>query len=125
VKELLHRYPNYLFAEKRARVEGRKHLAILAKEQPIEMSFSDMKDHWYDPGTNIVHVIVDDTLDDEQSLAEKTDALDGEIQDLNFEQREKHGPDVQIKIDDSEIFSMCECSHVTAGRCRWCGRRRV
>jgi hypothetical protein len=124
LKQFLSRYHLYLYAEKRARAEGRKHLASLEKEFiEDEKTLTDVKGHWYEPTTNIVHVAIDNTLDDEQPIGAEVDRLDGDIQELNL--KEKYGPDVQIELD-SDVFSICEsCGHVMAGRCRWCGRRVV
>jgi hypothetical protein len=125
LKEFLPRYPLYVIAEKRARVEGRKHLASLEKEE-IENdkgTFTDVKGQWYDPTTNIVQLAIDDTLDDEQPIGEAVENLDADIQELNL--KEKYGPDVEIDFS-SDIFSWCvPCDHVIAGRCQRCGRRGV
>jgi hypothetical protein len=125
VKEFLHVYPNYLYAEKRARIEQRKFLKSLEKESiDYEKTFDDVKDCSYDPTTNIVHVTIDDTFDDQQgTFAEKLETLDDDVQELDL--KEKYGPNAQIELD-SDIFSICErCGHVIAGRCRRCRRKRV
>jgi hypothetical protein len=87
LKEFLHWYPNYLRAEQRARVEGRKHLAEVMEgfKEFIEgeKTFTNVKGYWYDLTTNIVQVTIDDTLDDQQPFAEAVDKLDADMTELN------------------------------------------
>lgn len=127
LKHLLSNYQMYLLAEKRGRIEGRKYQQSLvnAFQDFIEQgkfSLVEAKDYWYEPGTNTVHVTVDDTLDDAEPIDDAVYSLDGDIQELNL--KEKYGPNVRIDLG-SDVFIMCECGHVMAGECLWCGRRQM
>lgn len=126
LKQFLSHYEMYLSAEKRGRVEGRKYQQSLVNmfQDFIEhgnLPLVEAKDYWYEPGTNTVHVAVDDTLDDAKPIDDAIYSLDDDIQELNL--KETYGPNVQIELD-SDVFTMCECGHVMAGQCLWCGRRR-
>lgn len=82
----------YLADERRGRVEGRKHLESIVNDFrdliEHEKLPRDVKDYWYEPTTNTVHVTgVDDTLDDEEPIGDAVDSLDGDVQELQREIR--------------------------------------
>ncbi len=126
LKHFLSHYGMYLAAERKGRIEGRKHRqSILNMFRDLienrNLPLAQAKNYWYEPGTNTVHVVVDDSLYDADSVDDAAFNLDSDIQEMNL--KEKYGPNVQTDLG-SDVFSMCECGHVMAGECRWCGKRR-